>query len=258
MLVDATPKNKQVKQQKKPAQAPVAPESKATTKQELPSEPEESVAVVEPTLKPVFKVDEPVPMPEMKPAPIVPEVEQTEGVVDGSMEEVVGGDGKNADRFGALSAPTMPETKLVPIVPVVGAKFRCDRFEGDTSVVCVIEQVDAAAGAFIVTIPALNRRWPFGVENIVGDHLRFDAKLYPPVGQSATFDEKFRKHLAKPTVSSSEAALVATARVALPRAARPGHTWVKILKGPISAQGYTWEGKMVRGDHPMGRDEKCL
>jgi hypothetical protein len=155
----------------------------------------------------------------------------------------------------ANSASDMQAPRMA--CPKVDTKLRCDSFEGDTSVVCVVESVREDMGMFVVRIPALgNRRWPFSVDRLTGDKLVYVASDYPAFGASAAFDEKFRAHLKGRELTDREKNLLAKTAFVPPHKARPGYMWVMVAIGPVSAVAYNYDGRMVKADHPVSRKER--
>ncbi len=153
------------------------------------------------------------------------------------------------------SAPPAPAQR--PSCPAIGTKLFCETFEGDTSVVCEVESVVEEEGVFVVRMRGLgDRRWPFSVERLSGNKLVYVAEDYPAIGTNTHFDGRFREHLKDVALTQREKELLAKSRFTPPRKARPGYTWVKVLAGPISMAGFSYDGKAVKGEHPLSNDEK--
>ena len=185
---------------------------------------------------------------------------EVEMEVDEEWEEPLPVERSAAERVvtaGEKMEPIPPPTR--PTCPPVGTKLFCETVEGDTSVICEVESVVEEDGVFVVQMPGLaNRRWPFSVERLVGKRLVFVPEDYPAIGTDTHFDSRFRQHLKGIDLTARERDLLAKSRFVPPRKARVGYTWVKVLSGPVSMAGFTYEGKAVKGEHPLSKDEKAL
>jgi hypothetical protein len=180
--------------------------------------------------------------------------------VDEGDEEVVLVERTPAERMASVmekvAPPAPPPARSA--CPAIGRKLQCETFEGDTSVICEVESVVEEEGVFVVRMPGLgDRRWPFSVDRLVGNRLTFVAEDYPAIGTNTHFDSRFRIHLKNVELTRREQDLLAKSRFVPPRKARAGYTWVKVVSGPISMAGFSHEGKPVKGEHPMSKDEKA-
>lgn len=165
---------------------------------------------------------------------------------------------KLAGKMADVDVVDVQAVKAANACPAVGTKLRCPSFEGDTSVICIVEKTVPENGVFVVRIPALSDRlWPFSVERLVGDSLVYVQSDYPELGANAKFDEKYRGHLRGRTLTNQEQALIEMSGFSAPRRARPSHQWVKIVAGPVSAVCYDFDGKLAKGDHPMSKAPKA-
>jgi hypothetical protein len=174
-------------------------------------------------------------------------------------EEVVLAERTPAERVASIvekvAPPAPPPVRTA--CPVVGAKLQCETFEGDTSVICEVESVVEEEGVFVVRMPGLgDRRWPFSVERLHGNRLEYAPQDYPAIGTNPSFDSRFRKHLKNVELTRREQDLLSKSQFTPPRKARAGYTWVKVVSGPISMAGFSYDNKPVKGEHPMSKDEK--
>lgn len=189
---------------------------------------------------------------------VLPKSDEVE--VEDVEEDVVPVERSAAERMASVvektSVPAPAPAR--PPCPPVGTKLHCETFEGDTSVVCEVESVVEGEGVFVVRMPGLgDRRWPFSVERLVGNRLVYVPEDYPAIGTNTHFDSRFRKHLKNVELTKREQELLSKSRFTPPRKARPGYTWVKVLSGPVSMAGFDYNGKVVKGEHPLSKDEKA-
>ncbi len=236
---------------------PPRPAGKATPPPEVQSAGERK-AETTPEAKPKTEVAEPPPItkPDTNAQVVGGEDTGVEvvGKADALIEEKPSPREVAAKNMAALAVVEPAAASQHVECPTVGAKLRCDAFEGDTSVVCVVESVNKEHGLFVVRIPALgDRRWPFSADRLVGNALMYVPSDYPAFGADANFDEKFRAHLKGRELTNRERGLLARSAFTPPRKARTGYTWVMVVVGPVSATAYNFDGKLVKADHPVSR-----
>ena len=150
-------------------------------------------------------------------------------------------------------APSQP---LAP-VPPIGARIRCENFEGMT-LVGVVHFSDPTVGEFLLWFPDLCRFWPAfsvdmrGPDRWVCPTSRGAYSVYPPPGKDAHFDLMFRT---KRDVSAGQPPADPTPpppSFVPPRPARRGFGWGRVV-AHITGSGYDLAGNQKRlwepGEH---------
>jgi hypothetical protein len=107
----------------------------------------------------------------------------------------------------------------------VGHTLVCDNFEDGGRAEAIVRDINEE-GAALLWIERLGREWPIRLSCVEGDHWTHEAADYPPPGEDAAFDAKYR-----PAVPTN-----------ITKPSRRGHVWARTV-GCLAGIGFNELGE---------------